>query len=272
MVRLLADGHGAEACAVPVLLLYAWAEMAFCSHCGKPGDGGRFCAACGAPIAPDAVAAMTAELDRHRQHLRLLVVALAVACVLTAGLIISWAVYAQRTVGRVLLGANTAVSVQQPLPDSGSGLPATSDGQQERPRATGAAPATGPDKNADGIDPQAVENALATLAPPGQQERRSSQQRSAPTAASPDSDRYPGAQPVEVKDANLPDIGVPVASQVYTTSDSLSTVVSYYKKRYPGAEVTDISGQQIIAVGGSKVIAIGTTGSETRIAIVQLAD
>jgi hypothetical protein len=77
---------------------------------------------------------------------------------------------------------------------------------------------------------------------------------------------------VEVKNADLPDIGIPVAGEVYTTSDSLSTVISYYTQLYPDAQVMEISGQKVIAVdrpGGAKVIAIGTTGKETRIAIVQ---
>jgi hypothetical protein len=90
--------------------------------------------------------------------------------------------------------------------------------------------------------------------------------------ASTESDRYPGSQPVEVKNADLPDIGIPVAGAVYSTADSISTVVSYYTQRYPDAEVMEISGQKIIAVsrpGVTKVIAIGTTGEETRIAIVQ---
>jgi hypothetical protein len=50
---------------------------------------------------------------------------------------------------------------------------------------------------------------------------------------SSDSDRYPGSQPVEVKDPNLPDIGIPVASEVYTTSDPVSTVIRYYRRLAP---------------------------------------
>ena len=127
---------------------------------------------------------------------------------------------------------------------------------------------------AGSIDPQAVQSALSTLGQQGKERDPSLQQRPAPSVGSSDSDRYPGSQPVEVKDANLPDIGIPVASEVYTTSDSVSTVISYYRRRYPDAEVTEINGQKIIAVsrpGATKVFAIGTTGSETRIAIVQPA-
>jgi hypothetical protein len=77
---------------------------------------------------------------------------------------------------------------------------------------------------------------------------------------------------VEVKDANLPDIGIPVAGEVYSTSDSVPTVVSYYTQRYPDAQVMDISGQKVIAVNRpdvTKVIAVGTSGQDTRIAIIQ---
>ena len=100
-----------------------------------------------------------------------------------------------------------------------------------------------------------------------------SAQQPASTGAS-GSDRYPGSQPVEVKDASLPDIGVPVASEVYTTTDPVATVVEYYRQRYPDAETTEVNGQKIVAVnqpGAIKVIAVGTTGTETRIAIVQPA-
>jgi hypothetical protein len=68
---------------------------------------------------------------------------------------------------------------------------------------------------------------------------------------------------------------VPVTSEVYTTTDSLSTVVAYYTQRYPDAGVLEVSGQKVIAVnrpGATKVIAIGTTGEETRIAILKQAN
>ena len=96
----------------------------------------------------------------------------------------------------------------------------------------------------------------------------------AASAGASGSDRYPGSQPVEVKDASLPDIGVPVASEVYTTTDPVATVVEYYRQLYPDAETTEVNGQKIVAVnqpGAIKVIAVGTTGTETRIAIVQPA-
>lgn len=91
-------------------------------------------------------------------------------------------------------------------------------------------------------------------------------------SAAPGSDRYPGSEPVNVDNANLPDIGVPVATEVYTTSDSVPTVISYYRQRYPDAALSEVNGQNVIAVDGpgeTKVIAIGTNGSETRIAIVK---
>jgi hypothetical protein len=124
------------------------------------------------------------------------------------------------------------------------------------------------------IDPKATQNAFTTLAQNGTQRNPSPQSLRAPSAESTGSDRYPGSQPIEV-DANLPDVGVPVASEVYTTSDSVSTVVGYYTQRYSDADVREVNGQKIIAVdrpGATKVIAIGTTGEETRIAILQQAN
>jgi hypothetical protein len=51
-------------------------------------------------------------------------------------------------------------------------------------------------------------------------------------------------------------------------------VVDYYRQRYPEAEVTEVNGQKIVAVnltGAVKVIAVGSAGPETRIAIFQTA-
>jgi len=123
------------------------------------------------------------------------------------------------------------------------------------------------------IDPQEVQRVLNTLAQ--RSERGELSARQPETTNAPGSDRYPGSQPVDVKDVSIPDIGVPVASEVYTTTDSIATVVEYYRQRYPEAEVTEVNGQKIVAVnqpGATKVIAVGTTGTETRIAIVQPAE
>ncbi len=267
-----------------MLMAYPWAEMAFCSHCGKLAEGGRFCTACGGPIAPDAVEAITAELHRHYKQMRLIVV---LGLVLgTAGLIVIRVMYVERAVGGSRFGGETsAAALQQPLPTQGTaaqtppGQAITPDTLTSQPQQQ---PVIVPDANhpashlsTGSIDPQAVQSALSTLVQQGKQSDPSLQQPPAPSVVSSDSDRYPGSQPVEVKDANLPDIGIPVASEVYATSDSVSTVISYYRRRYPDAEVTEINGQKIIAVsrpGATKVFAIGTTGSETRIAIVQPAN
>jgi hypothetical protein len=93
-----------------------------------------------------------------------------------------------------------------------------------------------------------VQNALTTLTKNEKQRDPSLQQLPASSAVSTGSDRYPGSQPIEVKDVALPDIGVPVTSEVYTTTDSLSTIVAYYTQRYPDAEVLEANGQKIIAV------------------------
>jgi hypothetical protein len=134
-------------------------------------------------------------------------------------------------------------------------------------------PANNPPRS--NIDPQEVHGALNNMLQRAPGESSSGQPSPAPPAAATGSDQYPGSKPLEVKDANLPDIGIPTSKEVYTTSDSVATVISYYQQRYPEAEVTDIEGQKIIAVnrpGATKVIAIGTTGSETRVAIVQAAN
>jgi len=262
-------------------MAYPWAEMAFCSHCGKRAESGRFCSACGGPIAPDAVEAITAELHRHHKQMRLVVVLGLV--VLTGGLIVIRVMFVQRAAR--FGGETSAAALQQPLPTQGTAAQ-TPPGQASTPDTSTSQPPQQPvivpdasnpasHLSAGSIDPQAVQSALSTLVEHGKQRDPSLQQPPAPSVVSSDSDRYPGSQPVEVKDANLPDIGIPVASEVYTTSDSVSTVISYYRRRYPDAEVTEINGQKIIAVsrpGATKVFAIGTTGSETRIAIVQPAN
>jgi hypothetical protein len=103
-------------------------------------------------------------------------------------------------------------------------------------------------------------------------QRGGSGSTAAPAAAPSGSDRYPGSQAVSVDDAKLPDIGIPVSHEVYSTTDSVATVIRYYQQRYPDAQLMEINGQQVLAVdrpGLTKVIAIGTNGQETRIAIVQ---
>jgi hypothetical protein len=276
--------------AVSGFLAYPWAEMAFCCHCGKPVAGGRFCAACGGPISPDAIEAITAKLHRYHKQLRLIVVALGLGIVVTAGLIVNWVMHAERVASGSLFGGEVSPPTQQQqqtLPTqpataqtspSQAVMPGTIVLQPQQPPAQGivankSTPMSHPPTGS--IDPQAVQNALTTLVERGKQRDPSPQQRPALSVDSAGSDRYPGSQPVEVKDTDLPDIGIPVASQVYTTSDSPSTVISYYRQRYPDAELTEISGQKVIAVsrpGATKVIAIGTTGAETRIAIVQPAN
>ena len=253
----------------------------FCCHCGKPADGGRFCAACGQPMAPEAVEAMSAELHRHRKQMRLMVIALGLVSMVTVGLIVSEVTHARLIVGRSLVGDETTAQQQPATPAAAAQtppgqaiIPNTFNSQPQQPPQQ----AFVPDENrparssTSSIDPKAVQNALTSLTPHGKQQDPPSKQQPGLPAVSTGSDRYPGSQPVEVKDANLPDIGIPVANEVYTTSDSLATVIHYYTQRYPEAEVMEVSGQKVIAIdrpGVTKVIAIGTTGEETRIAIVQ---
>jgi hypothetical protein len=255
--------------------------MMFCSHCGKSAaEGARFCAACGKPIAPDAVAAVTVELHRHRKQMRLMLIALGLVAVVTAGIIVIWVMSTSSTGGRALSGGETSAPMlqrqQQPLPEQPAAVQ-TPPGPAFTPSTTPTiTPTITPDPvsrpSVGRINTKAVEDAVSALAPPTKQQAPSSQPTPAISVASVGSDSYPGSRPVDVKNANLPDIGIPVAGEVYSTSDSVATVVSYYTQRYPDAEVMEISGQKIIAVssqGVTKVIAVGTTGEETRIAIVQ---
>jgi len=234
------------------------------------------------------VAAMRAELDRDRKRMRFLVVGLC-AVVISVGLIVSWVMHAGDAASHSLSSGENSVPEPPPrqqLPiqvsPSQAVVPGTTASQTLQKAVQAPVPGAGNPESklsAGSIDPQQVQQALTALtptakqsAPPATQNVSSSPQETVPSAAPSGADRYPGSQPVEVKDANLPDIGIPVAGEVYSTSDSVSTVVSYYTQRYPDAQVMDISGQKIVAVsrpGVTKVIAVGTSGSDTRIVIVQ---
>jgi hypothetical protein len=221
---------------------------------------------------------MATKLKRHRNEMLLMVVALGLVFVVTAGLIVTRVMHAERAPAPSLSGnetASPATRQQQPLPVPPADAQAPP-GQQQPPRAIVSEesnPASRPP--AGSIDPKAVQNAFTTLAQNGKQRNLSLQKLPTSSAVSAESDRYPGSQPIEVKDVTLPDIGVPVSSEAYATVDSLSTVVAYYTQRYPDAEVMEVNGQKVIAVdrpGATKVIAIGTSGEETRIAIVKQAN
>lgn len=247
--------------------------MAFCSHCGQPAaDGARFCAGCGAPLKGDAAVGLTAELRRQGTQMQVLVGAAVLVLSIIGGIVV-FIVTSRKPMGGTPAAISTAAPATQaqPTPTSApqgasdqAAAPASSAPQQPgtpaNPGAAGATPA-------GGIDLGAVQQAL------GQMEKRgASGSAPAPAATPSGSDRYPGSQPVKLDDANLPDIGIPVAREVYSTTDSVATVIRYYKERYPDAQLMEINGQQVLAVdrpGAPKVIAIGTNGQETRIAIVQ---
>jgi hypothetical protein len=270
--------------------------MVFCCHCGKLSEGGRYCTACGrlvasTPATPvvadnrlDLVATMRAELDRDRKQMRFLVVGLC-AVVISVGLIVSWVMHSGPTARNSVPEPPPRQQLPIQVPSTQAIAPDTSASQAPQKAVQATVPgASNPESqlSAGSIDPQQVQKALTALTPPAKQSAPpatqsvpSSPQETGPSAAQSGTDRYPGSQPVEVKDANLPDIGIPVAGEVYSTSDSVPTVVSYYTQRYPDAQVMEISGQKIIAVsrpGVTKVVAVGTTGQETRIAIVQPHD
>jgi hypothetical protein len=257
--------------------------MAFCSHCGNAAHGGRFCSACGAPVAPDAVTVLTAELRRYHKKMRVVVAAAGLGLIAAGGLMLSRMSRIENEVTRpaTRMPAVPPAAQAQPLPS-----PAVSrspQSQTENGRTYSAPPPPvilqgdslpAPARETGNINPQAVHSALKAMTERTPPEDSSEPSTAAPAIASSGLDRYPGSQPVEVKDVNVPDIGVPTSKEIYTTSDSVSTVIGYYRQRYPDAEVTEMEGQKIIAVdrpGATKVIAVGSNGSETRIAIVQVA-
>ena len=253
--------------------------MSFCIQCGKQVEAGAACPACGKLVAPDPMELMAAELRRQHTQMWYIVVAMGLVAAATVGLLAGWLLHGQRR------DAPAPAPVTQPQAAPSSQKPTQSSPEQpESPASPSSqpgqsAPAPTPKENSsgsrtqsNGIDVQAIQNAVSGMAQRGGQKGSSSQQAVAGSAARSASDRYPGSQPVDMKDAAIPDVGIPVSNQVYSTSDSLTTVMAYYKQLYPDAQVMEISGQNIIAVdrpGETKVIAIGTSGSETRIAIVQ---
>jgi hypothetical protein len=252
--------------------------MVFCRQCGKSVEGGRFCSACGGPIAPDAVNAMATKLKRYRNEMLLILVALGLVFAVAAGLIVCRVMRTERAAsGSSPSGASSApvTRLQQPLPTSPAAAQTLPGQPQQQPPQTTVSGEKNPSSlpSTGSISQKEVQNEFSTLSKKEKPREPSPQPMPSSSAASSGSDRYPGSEPLEVN-ANLPDIGVPVTSEVYTTTDSLATVVAYYTERYSDAEVTEVNGQKIIAVdrtGASKVIAIGTTGEETRISIVKQA-
>lgn len=219
---------------------------------------------------------IAAELRRQHQQIWYIVVAIALVAAATVGLVIGWMLHSQRRDNVPSPApAPPAPSSQTPseaLPEQ----PVTAVSPSSQPQQAAAVPAQRETSSAEktpssGIDVQAIQKAVSGMSRQGGQ-KSSSAQGAAGSAGRSAADRYPGSQPVDMKDAAIPDVGIPVSNQVYSTSDSLATVMAYYKHLYPDAQVMEISGQNVIAVdrpGETKVIAIGTSGSETRIAIVQ---
>jgi cytoskeletal protein RodZ len=222
---------------------------------------------------------MTAELRRQHTQMWYIVVAMGLVAAATIGLLAGWLLHGQRHENPP---ASAPVTQPQSPP---SQKPAQSSPEQpENPASPGSqpgqsAPAPTPKESSSGsktpsnsIDVQAIQNSVSGMAQRGGQKSSPPQQAVTGSTARSAADHYPGSQPVDMKDAAIPDVGIPVSNQVYSTSDSLATVMAYYKQLYPDAQVMEVSGQNIIAVdrpGETKVIAIGTSGSETRIAIVQ---
>jgi hypothetical protein len=242
-------------------------------------EAGTVCPACGKLVASDAMELMAAELRRQHTQMWYIVVAMGLVAAATIGLLAGWLLHGQRREN----GPASAPVTQPQTPPSQKPVqssPEQPDGLGSPSSQQGpSAPAPTPKENSSGsktasnnIDVQAIQNAVRGMAQRGGQKGSASQQAVTGSGVRSAADRYPGSQPVDMKDAAIPDVGIPVSNQVYSTSDSLTTVMAYYKQLYPDAQVMEISGQNIIAVdrsGETKVIAIGTSGSETRIAIVQ---
>ena len=242
---------------------------------------GTVCAACGRLSVPDGLETMTEELRRQHNQIRYILLAMGLVLLLAMALVGAWMLSGGRKGSD--RPPDSAPKPQAIAPAAGASSStvqasgAAPDAPHEQPVQQPSTGATPKESNQTGsspsgkIDPQSVEDALHSM-----MQRRGSKgnapQSSAASNAPVAADRYPGSEAVDMKDTSLPDIGIPVGNQVYTTSDSLSTVMAYYQRLYPDAQVMEISGQNIIAVdkpGMTKVIAIATTGSETRIAIVQ---
>jgi hypothetical protein len=242
-------------------------------------EAGTVCPACGKQVAPDAMELMAAELRRQHTQMWYIVVAMGLVAAATVGLLAGWILHGQRRDN-----GPTSTPVTQPQAPP-SQKPTQSSPEQPESQTNPSsqpgqfAPAPTPKENSSGsktpsnnMDVQEIQNAVSGMAQRGGQKGSSSPQAVTGSGVRSAADRYPGSQPVDMKDAAIPDVGIPVTNQVYSTSDSLTTVMAYYKQLYPDAQVMEISGQNIIAVdrpGETKVIAIGTSGSETRIAIVQ---
>ncbi|HXZ26543.1 MAG TPA: hypothetical protein VEG08_00940 [Terriglobales bacterium] len=225
-------------------------------------------------MTPDAVAAMTAEQRRQRKQMRVLVAVAGAALAVAVGVMLKEAWPAKQHAAAPAAAAPAAPAQSQAAPASTvqtssdqAASPAGGASQQEPPAQAPGNPAAAAPASPGGIDLGEVQKALAQMT------QRTAGGTGTPAAAAPSgSDRYPGSQPVNVDDTQLPDIGIPVAREVYSTTDSVATVIRYYQQRYPDARLMEINGQQVLAVdrpGLSKVIAIGSTGQETRIAIVQ---
>ncbi len=224
---------------------------------------GRFCAGCGAPLAPDAAESAAAEARRQRKEMRLIAAGLAAVMAISAILV----VYHSRRSGSATSGA-----LQQQTPASAPN-DGTSDLATESPAdpSQTSQPVSGP-----GDTPVTVESATPASpqpsAPVQQVVHTPASDSRPPLDMSPGVDRYPGSEPINIDQSKVPDMGVPISTEAYTTTDSVATVVEYYRQRYPDAKISEMQGQQVIAVernGTAKVIAVGTNGNETRIAIVQ---
>lgn len=227
-------------------------------------------------------------MRRRRSEMRLISVALAVLLLISTGVVVSHLGNSERGKGNTVpVQPPSGSSVNPPTTPAQSTTEAPPTPQPQHPPArAGASSGLGHHPGSQPVNPQNADHPVRQQLPPTPNDRPQTSPgqvvaEGAPSSSPPEassstdvassSDRYPGSEPIKV-DVELPNIGVPVSTEVYSTSDPVNAVISYYKQRYPNATVTEVEGQQIIAINSgreTKVIAVGTTGSETRIAIVK---
>lgn len=232
------------------------------------------CAGCGTRTG-DPMLVVAEEMHRNRRELRLLALAMAFVFCVSLAIALAWFVRRDHAESLKVIAPPTAPRQDSTAPEattpSARQTPTVPETSSEPSASSSSANRTTRPSTTDSsaIDVQSVQNAVKNLRSGSGKGEAATSGNNAPSSAS---DRYPGSEPLDVKDAAVPDVGIPVASQVYATTDSVSKVMEYYKQLYPDAQVMEISGQNIIAVdrpGETKVIAVGSGEGGTRIAIVR---
>jgi hypothetical protein len=151
--------------------------------------------------------AMATKLKRYRNEMLLIMVALGLVFAVTAGLIVSRVMRAERAAsGSPPSGGSSAPVTRQlqPLPTPPAAAQALPGQPQQQPPETIVSEENNPASlpSTGSISPEDVQNAFTTLSKKEKQREPSPQQLPASSAVSSGSDRYPGSEPIEVN-ANL---------------------------------------------------------------------